>query len=173
MFTASGDIRPARRGPKPETCLDCRSRPWRLARRNNVRSDPPRLQERETVEVRLYPIDKAFNTRVRAHTWHRVRHCTIRRLYLSELVFPVCVQRSCVLWDVWLLDSGTILSERLRLSFVWCRSVASAQPELLWCHISHSVCTFFELQKGGGLLFQTEIMWFVWDKLLWQAAEWC
>lgn len=41
---ARRDIRPARRGPEPETCLDCRSRLWRPSHQNNVHSDPPPLQ---------------------------------------------------------------------------------------------------------------------------------
>lgn len=53
-------VRPARRDPKHETCLDCRSRLWRLVRRNNVRSDPPQLQR----QFRSDYIDKPFNNRI-------------------------------------------------------------------------------------------------------------
>lgn len=38
-------LRPALQDPRPGTCLGCKSRLWRRVRRNNVRSDPPRLQK--------------------------------------------------------------------------------------------------------------------------------
>lgn len=97
LLVSQGEFKPARRGPKPETCLDCRSRPWQLAHRNIVRSDPQQLQKRGTINVRTWENKvESYAKRTKSttfwdimfqSTWHwQVAPCIIQELIdASEL----------------------------------------------------------------------------------------
>lgn len=97
LVVSQGEFKPARRGPKPETCLDCRSRPWQLAHRNIVRSDPQQLQKRGTINVRTWENKvESYAKRTKSttfwdimfqSTWHwQVAPCIIQELIdASEL----------------------------------------------------------------------------------------